>query len=222
MDKPAFGVLAVAQDPGGGLQLLDEAAAGADQVKLPFEHRDRGHGFLLVKREDSSFSALQFTIELASDVTYLYTVPACSPKQPGNELQRGLDQGYLVCTDETDGAFGLEAGSDDISINVSADGTLVVHVDNNDALQFDDDTEYKLTFPVLRWAGNLKFELVELDDLSPADRASVTIPQLPGAEQGAERVARRDGAAIFAIFWISFGDGHYRVGATLSRQPPPI
>jgi endonuclease/exonuclease/phosphatase family metal-dependent hydrolase len=221
MDQPAFGVIAVARDPNGDLFSLDEESSGSDPVRLSFDHRDRGRGYLLVRRADPDFAAQWFTIELTSEVTYIYTLPV-DRDQPGDERRHGLDQAYLFCEDETDGLFGSESGSDDIAINVSSQGTLLLHVDHNDDLEFDDDTKRDLTFPLVRWAGDVKLELVELDDFSAADRASIVLPQLPDAERRAEQILRRNGTAIFGPFPIDFGDGRYHIALTLSQQPPPV
>ena len=40
-------------------------------------------------------------------------------------------------------------------------------------LEFDDDTRRDIVMPTVAYTSNAKFELVELDDFSPADRASV-------------------------------------------------
>ena len=53
-----------------------------------------------------------------------------------------------------------------------------VHIPNSDDLEFDDDTLRDLPqVDVVRYVGEAEFELVELDDLSVDDRASVSIPQ---------------------------------------------
>lgn len=217
MDQPVFGAIAAVKDPTGAFHLIGEEPSGPDPVELSFEHRDEKRGYLLVQRTDSSFTAHRFTIELASELSYVYTLPV-NPDQPDDERRRGLDQSYLTCLDETN----PEWGSDDIAINISSSGTLLAHVDNDDYLEFDDDSKRDLTFPLVRWIGDLKIELVELDDSSAADRASIVLPSFSGAAALATAIPRRTPLAIFAPFPINFGDGRYQIALTLSQQPPPV
>ncbi|NED60194.1 hypothetical protein G3I15_04550, partial [Streptomyces sp. SID10244] len=124
-------------------------------------------------------------ITLNSNVSYLYAVPATSsakgiqpPQNPPPAVPgRALAPASLLCVDETDGFGGNEWGSDDIQINVRSQGQLLVHIPNSDNLQFDDETDRNpIQLDSTRFVGTATFELVELDDLSPVDRASVELP----------------------------------------------
>jgi hypothetical protein len=170
---------------------------------------------VLARRNDPSHEAKRFTITLTSDVSYIYGNPALSNTQ-------AFDRATLFCLDETDGFLGSEAGSDDIAINISSDGQNIFHLDNNDFLEFDDDTTRDLPIEVVRYAGDAVFELVELDDLSPDDRASVTIPSYDGVRKlpQVQKVVENE-SWVQAKFRIAFDDGEYELTCVVAREPPP-
>ena len=76
--------------------------------------------------------------------------------------------------------------------------------------------------PTIAYNSEAKFELVELDDFSAADRASVQIPKLPAAVTAAKQIITRDGPAIRGVYPIKFesDDGHYELEITVSSEPP--
>ena len=159
-------------------------------------------------------SCKRFTLTLTSDVSYLYGNPALLHSQ-------AFDRATLFCLDETDGFLGSEAGSDDIAINISSNDQNIFHMDNNDFLEFDDDTTRDLPIEVVRYTGDAVFELVELDDLSPADRGSVTIPSYDGVRELPEtqKVVENE-SWVQAKFRVAFEDGEYELTVVVGREPP--
>lgn len=217
----AFGVLVLGREPGGGFERMDERKA-APEVTATVGYDRPLTGYVLVRREDPTFAAHTFAVTLRSDVSYLYG-------NPTNPASRARAMARLFCRDETNGAFGSEWGSDDIQVNVAANAQNRVHIPNNDDLEFDDDTLRDLPqMDVVRYVGSAEFELVELDDLSPDDRASVSIPQfdaLPGTG------AVIEGNAVGALVKLTVifdpaddedddDDGIYDLTVTVSAEPP--
>jgi Endonuclease/Exonuclease/phosphatase family len=211
----AFGLLAAERRPGGPIEEITEDGGGLDPVLLDFDHPGGARLFVLARRNDPSHQAKRFTITLTSDVSYIYGNPALLNMQ-------AFDRATLFCLDETDGFLGSEAGSDDIAINISSDGQNIFHMDNNDFLEFDDDSTRDLPIEVVRYAGDAVFELVELDDLSPDDRASVTIPSFDRVRKlpQAQKVVENE-SWVQAKFRIAFDDGEYELTCVVAREPPP-
>ena len=211
----AFGLLAAERRPGGPIEEITEDGGGVDPVRLDFEHPGRARLFVLARRFDPTHQAKRFTLTLTSDVSYLYGNPALLNMQ-------AFDRATLFCLDETDGFLGSEAGSDDIAINITSDGQNIFHMDNNDFLEFDDDTTRDLPIEVVRYSGDAVFELVELDDLSPDDRASVTIPSYDGVRAlPQEQTVIGNESWVQAKFQVAFDDGEYELTVVVSREPPP-
>jgi endonuclease/exonuclease/phosphatase family metal-dependent hydrolase len=211
----AFGVIAAARKPGGQIEEIGRNGGGTEPVEFEFEHEGGARLFLLVRRHDPSFQARHFRVEMTSDVSYLYGNPAAAHTQ-------GFDRATLRCIDETDGFLGSEGGSDDIAINVKSGDELLLHIANNDFLEFDDEAIRDVPIEIVRYKGDATFELVELDDLSPADRASTTIESFEGVK--ALPLARKQilGLSwIQALFLIDFGDGKYELTIVVSQEPPP-
>lgn len=219
----AFGLLVLARDSEtGDLEKLAEAAADAF-VSTTVSYDQPRTGYVLVRREDPAFAAAEFTVTLTSDVSYLYGFPA----NPGS---RAKAMARLFCRDETNGALGLEVGSDDIGVNVMVGGVTVVHIENGDELEFDDDSLHDLTgIDGVRYTGTATFELREVDDTSADDRASVEIPQL--ADLPPAQVISGDPTTKLATFTVIFDpaeddddddDGIYDLTITVSSQPPAV
>ena len=216
----AFGLLLLGREPGGGPDLVEEAPADS-VVTVTGSYRIPLTGYILVRREDPTFSASGFTVTLRSTVSYLYG----NPGEPRSRA-RGLAQ--LFCVDETDGFAGSEWGSDDIQINVTANGVLRVHIPNSDELEFDDDSRRDLPqIDQVRYTGSVQVELVELDDFSPVDRASVSIPQFDALGPDA-RVFEGNASGASCNYAIVFeraddgddDDGVYEFTVTVSPEPP--
>ena len=210
----AFGLLAAERRPGGPIEEITQDGGGVDPVLLDFDHPGGARLFVLAKRHDPSHQAKRFTLTLTSDVSYLYGNPALLHSQ-------AFDRATLFCLDETDGFLGSEAGSDDIAINISSNDQNIFHMDNNDFLEFDDDTTRDLPIEVVRYTGDAVFELVELDDLSPADRGSVTIPSYDGVRELPEtqKVVENE-SWVQAKFRVAFEDGEYELTVVVGREPP--
>jgi hypothetical protein len=217
----SFGALVLGRQPGGGVVRLDERRADAEVTATVAYDRPLT-GYVLVRREDPTFTAHTFTVTLRSDVSYLYGNPV-------NPSSRARAMARLFCRDETNGAFGSEWGSDDIQVNVSVNGRTRVHIPNSDDLEFDDDSLRDLPqVDVVRYTGSAEFELVELDDLSPVDRASVSIPQFD-ALFGGDKVIEGNAAGVLVKLTAIFDpaddeddddDGIYDVTVTVSSEPP--
>jgi Endonuclease/Exonuclease/phosphatase family len=223
-----FGLLVLSRDAGAGIQFQTHSSSGQEPVVATLEYDRSSTGFFLVQRETGSpFPALPFTILLESDVSYLYSRPAPAPAALVPPPTRATRTAELFCVDETDGLLGNEWGSDDMQVNVSSDGMHLLHIPHTDDLAFDDDSTR--TLPQLdgvRYVGGLDFELVELDDLSAVDRASVHIP--PYAAVAADPslvVDQGDGSTLTAKFRIVFDaeddDGIYELTVNVSQEPPP-
>ncbi|WP_256754157.1 endonuclease/exonuclease/phosphatase family protein [Mesorhizobium sp. Mes31] len=222
-DMDAFGLLVVASKPGStDLALLDKVDAGPAVVSQVGYDRPL-NGYFLAQRQDPSFTAERFTITLKSNVSYLYG-------NPNNAGSRARTMARLFCRDETDGFLGSEAGSDDIQINVSVGGQLRVHIPNGDELEFDDDSFRDLPqINMVRYIDSAEFELVELDDLSPADRTSIQIPSFDMLAN-TDKVLEGIGASLTVQLSLVFNpaeddddddDGVYDLQITVSCEPPP-
>ena len=134
IDFDAFGLIVYRDDGPTDLEPIDDRSAGDDPIEVEFDSERAGWVYILVRREDSSFSAKSFVIEVSTDVSYLYSNAA--------DL-RGRAVGgsaTLTCLDETDGFLGSESGNDDIQVNVTVNGQNVAHVPHSDALDFDDES----------------------------------------------------------------------------------
>ena len=214
-EQLAFGLIVYRDAGPTGLELIDERSAGDDPIEVAFEHDRDGWAYVLVRREDSSFSAKSFRLEFSTDATYLYSNAADLRGRALGGCAR------LICLDETNGFLGSEAGSDEIQVNVTVNGQNVAHVPHTDALDFDDGSLRDLVMPVVAYTQEAKVELVELDDLSAADRASVTIPKHSSVHLAAKRILARDGQRVRAVFPIDFGDGKYELEITVAAEPPP-
>lgn len=213
----AFDPLLLGRTLGGNFDLVEEAP-GPDAVAAVTAAYSRPMtGYVLVRRHDGTFTAPSFTVTLRSDVSYLYG-------NPGAPRSRARAMARLFCVDETDGVGGNEWGSDDIQVNVTANGIVRVHIPNSDYLEFDDDSLRDLPqIDVVRYTGEVKVELVELDDLSPVDRASVSIPQFDALGPDA-RISEGDASSALARYAIVFDrdddDGVYDLTVTVSAEPP--
>jgi hypothetical protein len=110
---------------------------------------------------------------------------------------------------------------------VSADGLILLHIPHSDELAFDDESTRTLPqLDGIRYVGGCEFELVELDDFSPVDRASVTIPPYAAVAANPGLVVdARDGSTLTAKFRIVFDseddDGIYDLTVNVSQEPPP-
>jgi endonuclease/exonuclease/phosphatase family metal-dependent hydrolase len=227
-DTASFGVIVAQKDDSGQWEQLGEAGAGSDPLDLSVEQKRRGRGYVLVKRHDPSFQAWSFGVEVTSDLSYMYGL-AADPDAPGLPDRQGLQEAYVFCEDETDNVLGFipvvnELGSDDIALNIDSEGENLLHIPNSDAFEFDDDTKRALNFSFVRYGGDAKVELVELDALSAADRAAVVVPQFTKALTVADKVIQRTQCAAFVVYRIDFedDDGRYFVGLTVSCEPPPV
>jgi hypothetical protein len=217
----AFGVLVLGRAPGGGFERMDERRADAEVTATASYDRPLT-GYILVRREGMNFKASTFQVTLRSDISYLYGNPANPASHAGKLAQ-------LFCRDETNGTFGSEWGSDDIQVNVSVNGRTRVHIPNSDDLEFDDDARRDLPqVDLVRYTGAVEFELVELDDLSPVDRASVLIPSFDALHSG-DAAIEGNASGILVQFTVIFDpaddeddddDGIYDLTVTVSPEPP--
>lgn len=220
-DTRAFSPLLLGHAPGGGIELVEEAPADA-VVTVTGSYARPMTGYVLVRRQDPTFTAPTFVVTLRSNVSYLYGNPT-APRSRARAMAR------LFCVDETNGFAGSEWGSDDIQVNVTANGVLRVHIPNSDYLEFDDDSLRDLAqIDMVRYTGSVEVELVELDDLSPVDRASVSIPQFDALGPDA-RVSEGDASTALCRYAIVFDvaddeddddDGVYDLTVTVSAEPP--
>jgi endonuclease/exonuclease/phosphatase family metal-dependent hydrolase len=231
-DERVFGIIVAQRDGAGNWHELGEVPPGGPPVVLPVEQKERTRGYVVVKRDDPTFTAHRFDIGVTSDASYLYPL-AADPSKPGDEDRQGIQEGYVFCEDETDNVIASipllgdivgEFGSDDIAINFSAGGQNLVHVPNSDDLEFDDDTKRALTCPTIRYGGDAEIELVEEDDLSPSDRTSIPVPQWPASKAAAFRIVSNGPISAFVTYRLSFDgdDGIYYVALTVSCEPPPV
>ena len=237
-DQGAFGILVLSRDETGHLEEIAGAPTGDPTSTDVSYHRTSG-GLVLAQRRNEfvPFTASHFTILLTNNITYVYPemrdadVTDANRNEPRN-LGHGLTPANLFCEDESDGIGGFlsnEWGSDDISFNVAADGRLVLHVDNCDELEFDDDSQRGLNqwwHGVTRYVNELEFELVEVDDLSPADRTIIKIPPYDQLVQ--DNPPLPDSPRDVGIFKFKLvfehddgeDDGVYHLTLTVSSRPP--
>jgi endonuclease/exonuclease/phosphatase family metal-dependent hydrolase len=212
-----FGLVIYRDDGAGGLELIEERSSGDDPIVVTFPHARAGRLYILVRREEPEprpFQAKSFTVLLETNVCYLYS----NGTERGGRAIGG--DARLMCLDETDGFLGSEWGSDDIQINVGVNGQNAAHIPNSDDLEFDDDTRRDIVMPTIAYTNDAVFELVELDDFSVDDRASVSIPMLPAAATAAKQVITYSGPNMRGIYEIGFGDGRYQLEITVSHEPP--
>jgi Endonuclease/Exonuclease/phosphatase family len=222
LERNVFDLLVLRRDAPGEKDEVTEEPPGAEPVIARFEYRRPAGGLILVRRHDPTFQAKRFRISFFTGMNYLY-----------GRLPNAKSPASLFCADETDGFLGNESGSDDISFNLSADGRQVIHADNVDDLQFDDDTLRDLTpwLNVVRYVNRAEFELVELDDLSADDRTSITIPpyddvvtptNIDAGNIAPNMSAGRAHARFKLVFDVDGGDedGVYYLYVTVSNRPP--
>jgi hypothetical protein len=229
-----FGLLVLSQVAGSPRKLVDRQNSGQRRLVSTHTYDVPATGYFLVLRDTGSpFPPLQFRINLESDVSYLYSIPNVTPRDDSQNKAgkparptRATRLAQLTCIDESASVF--EWGSDDIQINVSSNGRDLLHVPNSDDLQFDDDTRRSLPqLDGLRYVGDAKFELVEMDDLSAADRASVNIPQYADVRADTTLILEPgNGSTLTAKFTVEFdwerpGDGVYELAVNVSQEPPP-
>ncbi len=217
-----FNLLVLVED-GGQLHLLDQTGPVDAQGELVWATHRRTRLYLLAKRDDPRFplghplkySATDLVVEWTTNLTYLYGLKG---GRPGNELR-------VICSDETDGFLGSEAGADDIKIELSTDGLVGQTISNDDIGDFDEGDVRSLEpwVQVVRYVESYKVELVEMDDLSEDDRASVTIPNVGQVEAMAGTFAlmsKEADGTLHGWFQIDFGDGKYRFHCSLARWLP--
>jgi hypothetical protein len=222
-----YHLLVVAEEPGQQRDLVAHEGGG-DPVVGVHEYRRPATGFFLVQRRpEASFEPHVFSIRIDSDVTYLYARPSVVPGALAAPPSRATRPAELFCIDETDGTFGNEWGSDDIQVNVNSDGDHLVHIPHSDDLAFDDDSERELPqLDGVRYVGGADFELVELDDFSPVDRASVRLPSFAEIQATPNLIVDPgNGSTLRAKFRIVFDedddDGIYELSVDVSQEPPP-
>ena len=227
-DQDAFSLLVLSEQPGSGKDLVAQEAAGQDPVIARHVYDRPAAGFFLVKRETGPpFPPLGFSILLESNVTYLYSKPSTVPGALAGPPTRAKRAAELVCIDETDGFLGSEWGSDDIQINLTSNGDLLLHIPHSDELDFDDDSERELPqLDGIRYVDGADFELVELDDFSPVDRASVHLPPFKAIQADPSLVVEApDLSTVTAKFRVVFDqdddDGIYELTVDVSQEPPP-
>jgi hypothetical protein len=210
--------------------LIDQQASQQDPVVARISYLEPSTGYFLVQRDTGApWPGLEFEILLESDVSYLYSLPPTAvPGVPiPDSRTRATRAAELFCIDETDGTFGNEWGSDDIQINVHEDGKNILHIPHSSALDFDDDTRrFPYQLDGVRYVGDLDVELVELDDTSAVDRASVHIPPFAAVQADKSLVLETgDGSTLTAKFRIVFDgedhDGIYDLTVNISQEPPP-
>lgn len=218
-DSGAFGGLVVGRKHQAAFEEMGEADAGPEVV-MTVQYSDPKTGYVVVRRTDPTFQAQEFTVRLSSDVSYLYG-------NVNNPRSRARQMARLFCHDETDGFAGSEAGSDDIQINVTADGVNRVHIPGSEQLKFEDESMRDLPqVDCVRYRNSAKFELVELDDLSAVDRASVLIPQFSAFPPGDKRVVESSASDAIVVSRVVFEsddgdeDGVYDFQVTVSAEPP--
>jgi hypothetical protein len=220
---PIFNLIILLQDDDGNLHKLGETGSVEDQGEFRWDTAERVRLYLLVKRDDPryppghplKYSATDFVVEWTTNLTYLFGLKG---GRPGNELR-------LICSDETDGFLGSEAGADDIRVELKTDGALDQTISNGDIGDFDEGDVRSLEpwVNVVRYIDSYKVELVEMDDLSEDDRASVTIPNIAKVEALAgtfNPLSKEGDGTLHGWFQIDFGDGKYRFHCSLARWLP--
>ena len=93
---------------------------------------------------------------------------------------------HLLCSDETDGFLGSEAGADDIKVELTTDGILSQTIENSEIGDFDEGDTRSLEpwLQIVRYVDSFKVELIEEDDLRTTTG--------PGDDPG-HRPGRNDG-----------------------------
>ena len=215
-----FGLVVLRDDGGNGFEVIEERSHGPDPLVVTFDHRPPRQALRAgASRRAGSAPIRCPVVHRAAGNQCLLPVferhrtrrPCARRGCPADLLRRVLN-----------GFSGSESGSDDIQINVGVNGVNAAHIPHTDDLAFDDDTRRDIVMPTIAYTSEAKFELVELDDFSAADRASVQIPKLPAAVTAAQQIITRDGPAIRGIYPIKFDsdDGHYELEITVSSEPP--
>lgn len=155
-------VLALGLDDGVAVHQLDETHTDGPRVELAWDARPGDRHLLTVRREDLG-QGLDFEIEGTIPVTLFVGGQAGAPE--------------IVCAEETSGW-----GSDDIALSVSADGTLVRDISNDEVGDMDgaDDRGLAgfLTADVA-FVDNLTITVIEEDWPDGDDRGSRAVPPLP-------------------------------------------
>lgn len=233
--KPQWVRLACASSSGGAPMrlivgrevapdLLDVAANtayGTGAFSLAAE-LEPGHYFVVAQRQPGSgFAASQFSLSWDSNVSTLYTPAAyAAPPAPGgfNPLA-GLPppEGIqLSCIEETDSPF--DAGSDDLALELFADGVSVATISNRELGNFDTG-DFRWLDPWLgspiTYVDRLELKFFE-EDTFVDDLGSLEFPVAASYRSGGRPVVRslHDGAVVVAER-VDFSGGTYEVKLTL-------
>jgi hypothetical protein len=186
-------------------RLTPMAAAGPSSgpLSVSWAARRGERFFIAVQRRDRAGAALTFDIVARTNVSLLLGAATGKPQ--------------LVCEDETSGW-----GSDDIALDVEADGTIVRRISNDEIGDFDDDDVRDLDqwIPeVVAYVDHVGVTVIEEDDIDPDDVGTGRIPPIgslagaPGIQPGA---FEPDGS-VRVVLRIDVDDGTYELRATLAR-----
>lgn len=204
-------MLSVWRDPGGGAMLVAEGQAGPDVqgLSVSWKARDNERFYVTVQRKNTGGNPLSFVIRLSTTVTMLLGSTAGQPR--------------LVCTTETSGW-----GSDDIAMELHADGALLRKISNDEIGDFDEEDVRDLDQwiePLVVYAKELEAVVIEEDDIDSNDVGRRTIGVLPRGQvavgstlsPGARVADVRPDGSVRVVATIDVDDGHYEFRHTLVR-----
>lgn len=207
--QPAFGLQLLSPD---AAERIADAPADTGAPRLSARIERPGEYFLLVQRRDLSVGHV-FSVQWTTNLTVL-----CDVNARGG---RGLPL-RLRCAELSQGFPGTRLGSDEINVNVWVDGKHVRHAPYEELGGFAKTTIRDLAqwLAPVRFVRELKIELVELDDLSEADRGSRTIGPLGDAyaAPGWATFVLPGGGALAGELKLEVAGGTYYLSATLAKS----
>jgi hypothetical protein len=204
------------------LDVAADPAYGTGAFSLGVELKP-GHYFAVAQRQPGSgFAASDFSLSWDSNVSVLYT-PAAYDTAPGPDAFNPLaglppPEGIkLSCIEETDSPF--DAGSDDIALELFADGVSVAVIPNREIGNFDTgDIRWLdpwLSSPVT-YVERLELKFFE-EDTFVDDLGSLEFPVAAKYRGGGRPTVRSlDGGAVVVAERVDFSGGTYEVKLTLA------
>lgn len=203
------------------LDVAANIAFGTGAFSLAAELKP-GHYFVVAQRQPGSgFAGSDFSLSWDSDVSILYT-PAAYQRALGPDEFNPLaglpppDGIKLSCIEETDSPF--DAGSDDIALELFADGVSVAVIPNREIGNFDTG-DIRWLDPWLSsavtYVDRLELKFFE-EDTFVDDLGSLEFPVAAKYRSGGRPVVKAlDGGAVVVAERVDFSGGTYELKLTL-------
>jgi hypothetical protein len=192
------------EDVGGNLTEVGRAGPSSGPLHIDWSAHRGDRFFIAVQRKDRAGVPLSFDVVARTNVSVLLGGKTGTPR--------------LVCEDETSGW-----GSDDIRLEIEADGATVRNISNDEIGDFDDDDVRDLDqwIPeVVVYTDHIGVKVVEEDDIDSDDIGDGRLPpinalvRVPGVIE--PEPALPDGTVRVRLR-IAVDDGTYEFRASVTR-----